>query len=75
MQTTIHYFAHPEEALAYKAGVDSTGDDMLETEHGPGPTEVTIRDHGCDEGSPDRFADHRLQIDAPTFSDTPPEDL
>lgn len=77
MKTSIHLFHKPEDALAFKTGFEmaSACDDMLETELGPGPAEVTIRDHGCDEGTPPEWADHRLQIDAPVYSDTAPEDI
>jgi len=75
MKTTVHYFAAPEEAIAFKAGVDIVCDDMLQTELGPGPAEVTIHDHGCDEGTPTEHADHRLQIDVPFYSDSPPDDI
>lgn len=73
MQTTVHIFHKPEEAEAFMFGIDHMGDDQIENDIGPEPNEVTLIDHGCDEGSPDRFFDHRLQISNPTITATHPD--
>lgn len=73
MQTSVHIFHKPEEAEAFMTGVDHAADDQIDTDIGPEPNEVTVRDYGCDEGSPDRFFDHRLQISHPTLTDVHPD--
>ena len=73
MQTTVHIFHKPEEAQAFMFGIDHTGDEMLATDLGPEPNEVTVRDYGCDEDSPDVFYDHRLQISNPAITATHPD--